>query len=656
MQQHYYSSSEIMNNLISFILVQKRDDAVASSSLSILDLINRRKSDTSDSELTGGAAHEPDDIHDVDDIDDIQDEIPTPIIVWLYDQSFNNDNDFGNFLKEENCWGFLMRVKIDRGIKTAYRCTHAKRRGRQCTAGIYTLHDSNPDNTTIQLFRKNLDHNHESLDNRAIRLAETDKNKIIELHESGHTPKAIMFVLSRDENSPQVTIAQVKNTIRAYKNEKYGKPTISLNDIIRFVEEHKEIPPENEEDKPFIVDIEHTNQLDEYDTIWFRYFVTTRRLLRIAIDAQNFHADATYKLTFHGYPLIIVGTTDMERRFHLFGMTLTTNETTGDFEFSFKCVKNTVEKLYNKRIQPKALICDGAKAIRNGFKNAFPDDASTMIMCWFHVVLNFSKIKLNDEKNRNDLKRDLDTLHLSFNEDIFDVGCNLFIQKWTNIEKECANHLKKVYFDDLKYWFNGAASHAPKTNNALESFNGSIKNHHSFYRKKSLAEFKVSLMQLVKDRSAEYTNDKRPFTSVITISQKLKDKGNAFYQSKKSYVSRCGVNSAKFYIFAGDNEAKMTENVVDNYLKHNYNSFDDFSQNVYKLYEVEFPKEVDQWTKSKCSCASFGKFYICKHIVGIAYRLGILEPEENASRFDLPLEPKKSRGRPKKASRALEID
>lgn len=89
-----------------------------------------------------------------------------------------------------------------------------------------------------------MDHNHESLDNRAIRLTEKEKTKVIELHETGHTPKTIMYVLSRDENFPQITIAQVKNTIRAYKLAKYGKPTMSLNDIIRFVQEHGQIPPE----------------------------------------------------------------------------------------------------------------------------------------------------------------------------------------------------------------------------------------------------------------------------------------------------------------------------------------------------------------------------------------------------------------------------
>lgn len=162
---------------------------------------------------------------------------------------------------------------------------------------------------------------------------------------------------------------------------------------------------------------------------------------KIAIEAENFHADATYKLVFHGYRLIIVGTTDMERRFHLFGITFTTNERAADYEFTFKCVKNAVDALYKVKIQPKVLICNGAKAIRNGCQAASPDDELTVIMCWFHVVLNFSKIKLNDEGNRSNRKRDLDILHLSFNEDIFDLGCNLFVQEWETNEKDSAANL-----------------------------------------------------------------------------------------------------------------------------------------------------------------------------------------------------------------------
>lgn len=152
--------------------------------------------------------------------------------------------------------------------------------------------------------------------------------------------------------------------------------------------------------------------------------------------------------------------------------------------------------------------------------------------------------------------------------------------------------------------------HAPKTNTALESFNGSIKSHHSFYKKKMMAKFKDSLLQLIQDRSVDYTADKRPFSSTISISQILKEKGNMFHESKKTYVSRCGVNLSKLYIFAGDNEAEITENDVD--LKHNYNSFDDFSQNAFKVSEVEFPNVVDEWKKTKCTCASFGKHYIYK--------------------------------------------
>lgn len=110
-----------------------------------------------------------------------------------------------------------------------------------------------------------------------------------------------------------------------------------------------------------------------------------------------------------------------------------------------------------------------------------------------------------------------------------------------------------MYFNDLKYWFDGAASHAPKTNNALESFNGSLKNHHSFFKKKNIAEFKVSLLQYLKDRSIEYTTDKRPFSSTIALIENLKEKGNNFHKSKMTHtVTKCGGGLAKFYIFAGD--------------------------------------------------------------------------------------------------------
>ena len=67
----------------------------------------------------------------------------------------------------------------------------------------------------------------------------------------------------------------------------------------------------------------------------FRIFCTTKKLLKIALKSSKIHADATYKLIWEGVPVLINGTTDMDRHFHPYGINVCSNEKTADFEFIF---------------------------------------------------------------------------------------------------------------------------------------------------------------------------------------------------------------------------------------------------------------------------------------------------------------------------------
>jgi hypothetical protein len=58
----------------------------------------------------------------------------------------------------------------------------------------------------------------------------------------------------------------------------------------------------------------------------FLFFVSTKRLIRIASTSKKIHADATYKLVWQGFPVFIVGTTDLDRQFHSFGIAVCSNE------------------------------------------------------------------------------------------------------------------------------------------------------------------------------------------------------------------------------------------------------------------------------------------------------------------------------------------
>ena len=73
--------------------------------------------------------------------------------------------------------------------------------------------------------------------------------------------------------------------------------------------------------------------------------MTTKRLSLIANKSSKIHADATYKLNWQGFPVLIVGTTDSDRKFHPIGLSVCIEEKQKDFEFIFKVIRDGLFKL-----------------------------------------------------------------------------------------------------------------------------------------------------------------------------------------------------------------------------------------------------------------------------------------------------------------------
>jgi hypothetical protein len=119
----------------------------------------------------------------------------------------------------------------------------------------------------------------------------------------------------------------------------------------------------------------------------FRIFISSVRLLNIASMSSHIHTHATYKLVWQGFPVLIVGTTDLNKAFHPFGLAICSNEKTKDFEFIFNSIQIVMGKINKDLFKPTALISDAADWIKNGFKNVF-NNGYNQIMCWAHMKRN----------------------------------------------------------------------------------------------------------------------------------------------------------------------------------------------------------------------------------------------------------------------------
>lgn len=92
--------------------------------------------------------------------------------------------------------------------------------------------------------------------------------------------------------------------------------------------------------------------------------------------------------------------------------------------------------------------------------------------------------------------------------------------------------------------------------------------------------------------------------------------------------------------------AKIEKKYISSFAKCNWGTFDIYSQIRNSIWAVNLHKDT-------CTCREFFKKYICKHLVGLQYKLQIIPPPDAAK--SLPLGEKRKRGRPKKALKALII-
>lgn len=251
-----------------------------------------------------------------------------------------------------------------------------------------------------------------------------------------------------------------------------------------ILEHYKNGAVPTKDDEPFIAAHEVTVDENNTENSTFRFFVSSKLLLRQAINVSKFHTDATYKLLCQGFPVLVMDTTDLDRKFHPFGASVSTNEKAADFSFIFRALKEKVFELYGESLQPDVLICDAAFIIHNGFKENFPL-CDGIIMCWAHlrrVVAKHILRYLKTAKQQNEflckfafvlflfhsvclilndclyfltttnaifvlftLSVDLDKLQLAQNNDIFNAASELFLLKWKNISEDLATYFEKEW-------------------------------------------------------------------------------------------------------------------------------------------------------------------------------------------------------------------
>ena len=114
-----------------------------------------------------------------------------------------------------------------------------------------------------------------------------------------------------------------------------------LNDLYR---------EEDDEDTPFFFNLKYDDNgelvlgsgaEDEH----FNLSITSKYMLSMLSNKGVFHIDGTYKITSHGYPLIVTGITDIQGKFHPTSFMISSHETRKDFVKLLKGIKDQAQML-----------------------------------------------------------------------------------------------------------------------------------------------------------------------------------------------------------------------------------------------------------------------------------------------------------------------
>lgn len=549
---------------------------------------------------------------------------------------------------------------LAKGDKYYFRCNKVPKRNNIWCNKRYNIYLP-ADSTDVILCDNGQEHTHDQIctnDPRGTKLSPQMVGFLKDLYANKTTSYDVVInhiELARKTRSMFLDEKNPSYRQHEYQLKKFRetalKPVVSVGDIAEFCESNQLFPPSP--DDPFILNYETSNI---HQNMFFRFCITTPHLLKQISTLQNFCIDATYKLNWMGFPLVVFGTVDRMKCFHPLLYGCTTNETTDDYRFIFKSIKEGVEKYFGTQLDAKILIADGDRAIGNAFMDIFPN-FEKVIMCYAHVVRNINKRPFTSTNNKRLILDDIYYMHLASNRETFDKMSELFLKKWQDIETDFITYFQQQWLDACSNWFEGAAVYFPSHNNGVESHNSNIKRNWTFRKRLPLNQFFIAMCEMTTAASKKSSSGDRKIAKEPTIKKvMLKKAAELEINNFKFFIARKQKNKDHTVFLIPSESCKeneATRQFYKNIQKKSWQSFDEYIEHGFnKFYVVSL--SMDNWkTNSQCLCPSFYKQNICKHIIALAIRSKLFELPQSVN--PTKLSAKQKPGRKPNALRALLI-
>ena len=334
-------------------------------------------------------------------------------------------------------------------------------------------------------------------------------------------------------------------------------------------------------------------------------------------EAYNVHIDATYKVIDIGYPVIVLGMTDVNQRFVLLALAIVSDEKMETYFWVLDVLRRECEK-YGLIFKPKNLIGDLAPQISQAIQQFEPECLRTH--CWVHVLKGMNKVMKGLPRClKEEIISDIFFLQLISSKALFEKGWALFLEKWQQIRQteECIVQLNQNYRLNNSNWYEGYAVHSPSTNNALERFNLTIKTRYTNWGRMNVLEFIRLGVAAVRDYAFE--SEKVPMKmqyNEVAICQDDHGDGMVFKQLGciEGYIN---------HLFAGTSEVEMEKGeLLSRKLETlDFPMFNEFKELLSGSSIVSAKSDVQSLADVFCSCRYFVKRKKCKHIYLFLTRL-----------------------------------
>ncbi|KAF4759075.1 hypothetical protein FOZ63_022567, partial [Perkinsus olseni] len=210
----------------------------------------------------------------------------------------------------------------------------------------------------------------------------------------------------------------------------------------------------------------------------FQAIYSTRRCVEASRKAVMMSTDATYKVNFHGFPVLTLAMVDYHNHTFPIALAICGNEKIDDYRELFLSTDVGAAKMGLPSHSPSFIMADGAPAITRAAGQVFP--AAGRAMCWYHMKKNvetFMRGLKMEERDENIIMRDLSYVQLATSQKAFFEMFRLFAAQHEPRHPELLKYIRESWVQNPPYntWWEGFAPRLPSTNNGLESMNNQLK-------------------------------------------------------------------------------------------------------------------------------------------------------------------------------------